>query len=138
MSQVQHLWYCVPMSRKKSNPVNNLLPDRLRKIADALYTSTQDHGEAGLQGHLHDVAHLVEVIAVEADAEITQLKRSLGGLNGRLAQLSSKLKAAEENQQGLLEDLDVLTTALDEEQARNRQLEDRLAVAELQLLKVKK
>ena len=127
------------MSRGKPDPNKKLLHDRLRTIADALYTfSEEEHSEAWHSSHIRSLADLVEVVAADSEAEIKQLKRSLGGLNSKLSQMASKISKLEEDVKEYPGEMLVLTEALDEEQARNRRLEDKLAVAELRLLRVKK
>jgi len=136
LPQVQQLWYCVPMSRRKPNPQKTLLHDKIRSIADALYS--YEEGSSWTAGDLHALAALASAVAEEAETELQQLKRTLGGLNSKVGTLYVTIEKLREDVKEYPAEMAVLTDALDEEQARNRQLADQLAVAELRLLRVKK
>lgn len=71
------------------------LASRLKKVAIDLYSFVEQPDWTDWAKYLTATAHLIDVSASDAESEITQLKRSLGGLTAKTASQANKINELE-------------------------------------------
>lgn len=91
--------------------------NRLRKIIKK--DGVQPFAEPEVEG----LCHLLESMATDYTAGLEKARRQVGALNTRISAMGREINELREAKVGAIEDLDVLTQALDREQARVRELE---------------
>lgn len=72
------------------------LASRLKKVAIDLYDFVENPNVCGDRAkYLTAVAHLIDVSATDVESEITQLRRTLGGLNAKVSDQANRINRLE-------------------------------------------
>lgn len=91
--------------------------ERLRKIMK------KDGVQPFATDEVEGLCHLLDSLGTEYTDGLEKARRQVGALNTKVSALGRQINELREARDGAVEDLDVLTAALDREQARVRELE---------------